>query len=81
MVPDLFMRRVEENGTWSLMSRRMPGAHRGLRKGLTNSTRSNEADGKFRRQVPASELFSKIVDAQIETGTPYAFQGLLQLEE
>jgi ribonucleoside-diphosphate reductase alpha chain len=71
-VPDLFMRRVEEGGVWSLMSPdECPGLTDVYGDAFVELYERYEREGRFRRQVPAAELFSKIVDAQIETGTPY----------
>jgi ribonucleoside-diphosphate reductase alpha chain len=71
-VPDLFMRRVEEGGMWSLMCPdESPGLTEVYGKDFDTLYEKYENEGKYRRQVPASELFGRIVDAQIETGTPY----------
>lgn len=71
-VPDLFMERVQNDGMWSLMC---PHQCQGLQqchgeefKGLYEKY---ESESKFVRQVRARELWSAIIDAQIETGTPY----------
>lgn len=71
-VPDLFMKRVEAGGVWSLMSPdECPGLTDVYGDAFEELYEKYEREGKFRRQVPATELFGKIVDAQIETGTPY----------
>jgi ribonucleoside-diphosphate reductase alpha chain len=71
-IPDLFMERVESDGLWSLMCpNECPGladCHSDTFKSLYESY---EASGKFRRQVPAKKLWQMILDAQIQTGTPY----------
>ena len=71
-VNDLFMKRVKENKTWSLMC---PHICKGLADvyGDEFETLYNkyEKQGKFTKQVPARELWFKICDSQIETGTPY----------
>ncbi len=71
-IPDLFMKRVKENGVWSLMC---PDRC----KKLTTSYGDDfeklytqyENDGHFIRQIPAQKIWMKILEAQIETGTPY----------
>uniref|UniRef100_A0A8D8LR12 Ribonucleoside-diphosphate reductase n=1 Tax=Cacopsylla melanoneura TaxID=428564 RepID=A0A8D8LR12_9HEMI len=71
-IPDEFMRRVESDGQWSLMC---PNQCRGLSDCWGDEFdalyRKYEAQGKFMRQVPARKLWFAILDAQIETGTPY----------
>jgi ribonucleotide reductase alpha subunit len=71
-VPDLFMQRVEDDGVWSLMC---PNQSQGLSachgEEFKTLYESYEAAGKFVRQVKARDLWSAILDAQIETGTPY----------
>jgi len=71
-IPDLFMKRVEENGNWSLFC---PHEAKGLEDcyGDTFETLfvKYEKEGKARRTVPARELWNAILDAQIETGNPY----------
>lgn len=71
-IPDEFMRRVESDGTWSLMC---PNTCKGLSDCFGDEFdelyRSYEKEGKFIRQVPARKLWFAIMDSQIETGTPY----------
>ena len=71
-VPDLFMERVECDGMWSLMcphlSKGLQGCHGEEFRALYEKY---EAEGKFVRQVRARDLWGAILDAQIETGTPY----------
>ncbi|KAL1452867.1 hypothetical protein WDU94_007053 [Cyamophila willieti] len=71
-IPDEFMRRVENDAVWSLMC---PNQCRGLSdcwgEQFDELYRKYEAEGKFMRQVPARKLWFAILDAQIETGTPY----------
>lgn len=71
-VPDLFMERVESDGLWSLMC---PNECPGLADCYGDKFRelytSYEHAGKFRRQIPAKKLWQLILDAQIQTGTPY----------
>lgn len=71
-VPDLFMERVKENKTWSLMC---PDECRGLSDVYGDEFKtlyeSYEREGKFRKQLPAQELWWQILQAQIENGVPY----------
>lgn len=71
-IPDLFMKRVEEKGDWYLMCpNECPGlqdVHSGEFETLYNSYVSAN---KYRKCIPARELWTKILHSQIETGTPY----------
>jgi len=71
-VCDLFMRRVEENGSWSLFCPdECPGLVDSWGKDFEALYEQYEREGKARRVVPAQQLWFKIIEAQIETGTPY----------
>ncbi len=71
-VPDLFMKRVEENGKWSLFCpHEAPGLHECHGKAFEKLYHQYEAEGKARKTIKAQELWFAILDAQIETGTPY----------
>lgn len=71
-VPDLFMKRVEENGMWSLMCpHQCPGLAQCHGEEFDELYSKYESEGRFTRQVRARELWAAILDAQIETGTPY----------
>jgi ribonucleoside-diphosphate reductase alpha chain len=71
-VSDLFMKRVEENGQWSLFC---PHEAKGLEElyGMAFEEQyiRYEQEGKARKTIPARELWNAILEAQIETGTPY----------
>ena len=71
-VSDLFMRRVRNDEMWSLMC---PHQCQGLAscygEEFNDLYEKYEKEGKFVRQVRARELWGAILDAQIETGTPY----------
>ncbi|ETO36923.1 hypothetical protein RFI_00140 [Reticulomyxa filosa] len=71
-IPDLFMQRVKSDGIWSLMC---PNECKGLfevwGKEFEELYINFEKKGKFRKQVKARELWSSILQSQIETGTPY----------
>ena len=74
--PNLFMERVESDGLWSLFS---PDEVPGLidaydspeDKKFTELYTKYERDGKAIKTIKARELWEKILDSQIETGTPY----------
>ena len=71
-IPDLFMQRVETDGVWSLMCPdECPGLADCWGDKFKQLYESYEAAGKFRRQVPAKKVWQLILDAQIQTGTPY----------
>lgn len=75
-IPDLFMQRVEADGNWSLFS---PDTVPGLidaydspdDKKFTMLYERYEAEGKALKTIKARELWEKVLDSQIETGTPY----------
>lgn len=71
-VPDLFMKRVHEDGMWSLMCpHKCPGLSQCYGEEFEKLYEKYEAEGRYVRQVRARELWGAILDAQIETGTPY----------
>ncbi len=71
-IPDLFMQRVESDGPWSLMCpHECPGLADCWGDKFVQLYESYEKAGKFRRQIPAKKLWQLILDAQIQTGTPY----------
>jgi ribonucleotide reductase alpha subunit len=71
-IPDLFMERVEADGEWTLFC---PEEAPGLSDVHSDEFRAlyekYEAEGRGRRKVSAQKLWFKILDSQIETGTPY----------
>jgi ribonucleoside-diphosphate reductase alpha chain len=75
-IPDLFMKRVEEDGVWTLFS---PESVPGLidaydtpeNKAFTELYEKYEAEGNGLKTVKARELWEKVLTSQIETGTPY----------
>ena len=70
--PDLFMRRVEENGEWTLMCpHECPGLSDTHGKKFEKLYKKYESEGKGRKTIKAQELWFKILESQIETGTPY----------
>jgi len=75
-IPDLFMQRVEQNGDWTLFSpEQVPGLIDAYdspdNKAFTELYEKYEAEGKGLKTVKARELWEKVLDSQIETGTPY----------
>lgn len=71
-VSDLFMKRVEENGSWSLFC---PNEAQGLEElygaAFEEQYIRYEQEGRARKTLSARELWNAILEAQIETGTPY----------
>ena len=71
-IPDLFMKRVEEDGPWSLMCpNECPGLADAWGDQFEALYTKYEGQRKYRKQVPAKKLWQMILDAQIQTGTPY----------
>ena len=71
-ISDLFMRRVEEDGQWSLFCpNESPGLHDCYGGEFEALYHKYEEEGRARRTVSARELWFKILESQIETGTPY----------
>ena len=71
-IPDLFMKRVEQGGQWSLMCpNECPGLVDSWGDDFERQYEAYELAGKARKSVKAQELWFAILDAQIETGTPY----------
>jgi ribonucleoside-diphosphate reductase alpha chain len=71
-IPDLFMQRVKANSTWTLMCPdECPGLADVYGDAFVELYEKYEKAGKGRVTVQARELWFKIMDAQMETGTPY----------
>jgi ribonucleotide reductase alpha subunit len=71
-ISDLFMERVKENGKWSLLCpNECPGLSDVYGEKFVELYTKYEASGKARKTVNARDLWFKILDAQMETGTPY----------
>jgi len=71
-VSDLFMQRVEANEDWSLFCpHEAPGLADCWGKEFEKLYKKYEKEGRARRVVKAQELWFAILDAQVETGTPY----------
>ena len=70
--PDLFMKRVEENGDWTLMCpNECPGLADSWGPEFEALYTKYEAEGKGRKTMKAQDLWFKILESQVETGTPY----------
>jgi len=71
-IPDLFMERVQTNGSWTLMC---PNECKGLDGAwgpeFNAMYEKYEAEGKGRKTIKAQQLWFAILDSQVETGTPY----------
>jgi ribonucleoside-diphosphate reductase alpha chain len=71
-IPDLFMQRVKDGGDWSLFCpNEAPGLYDCWGADFEKLYHRYEAEGRARRVVKAQELWFKIMESQIETGTPY----------
>tara|TARA_R110001606_G_scaffold122142_1_gene254897 strand:+ start:1133 stop:3379 length:2247 start_codon:yes stop_codon:yes gene_type:complete len=71
-IPDLFMKRVESNGNWSLFC---PDTAKGLSdvygKEFEDLYEKYESEGLAIKTLPAVEIWKAIIKSQSETGTPY----------
>lgn len=71
-IPDLFMKRVKENGEWTLMCpHECPGLSDTHSADFEALYTKYESEGKGRKTIKAQDLWFKILESQIETGTPY----------
>ena len=71
-IPDLFMKRVEEKGEWTLMCpNECPGMSDVYGDEFDALYLKYESEGKGRKTIKAQDLWFKICESQIETGTPY----------
>jgi ribonucleoside-diphosphate reductase alpha chain len=70
--PDLFMKRVEDNGDWSLFCpNEAPGLGECWGKDFERLYEKYEREGRARKTVKAQELWFAVLESQVETGTPY----------
>jgi ribonucleoside-diphosphate reductase alpha chain len=70
--PDLFMKRVEEEGDWSLFCpNEAPGLADCYGEAFEKLYTKYEQEGRARKTIKARELWAAILDSQIETGNPY----------
>jgi ribonucleoside-diphosphate reductase alpha chain len=71
-IPDLFMKRVEENKEWSLFCpKEAPGLSDCYGEEFERLYEKYEREGKARETIKAQELWFEVLESQIETGTPY----------
>ena len=71
-IPDLFMERVKENGDWTLMCPdECPGLSEVYGDEFNQLYAQYETNGKGRKTMKARDLWFQVLDAQMETGTPY----------
>merc|ERR1711990_987166 len=71
-IPDLFMKRVEEDGQWSLMCpHECPGLHEVWGDQFEELYTRYEKEGRAKKTIKAQKLWYAIIESQIETGTPY----------
>ena len=71
-IPDLFMERVKANGTWTLMCPdECPNLSDVYGDEFVQLYTKYETEGKGRRTINARDVWYQILDAQMETGTPY----------
>jgi ribonucleoside-diphosphate reductase alpha chain len=71
-IPDLFMQRVEADADWTLFSpSEAPNLHETYGEEFETLYCKYEQEGKGRRTMKAREVWQKILESQIETGTPY----------
>ena len=71
-IPDLFMKRVEEGGKWSLFCPdKAPGLSDAVGEEFEALYTKYEDEGKASSTVPAAEVWKAILKSQTETGTPY----------
>ena len=71
-IPDLFMKRVEEGGNWSLFCPdRAPGLSDVYGDAFEALYTKYEEEGRANATVPATEVWKAILKSQTETGTPY----------
>lgn len=71
-IPDLFMKRVEEDGMWSLFCpHECPGLSDTYGAEFEALYSRYEQEGKAKKVVRAQDLWFHVLESQIETGSPY----------
>ena len=71
-IPDLFMKRVEQNGSWSLFCpNECPGLADVWGPEFEALYEKYEVEGKARTTMNAQDLWFAVISSQVETGTPY----------
>ena len=70
--PDLFMKRVEMDGDWTLMCpKECPGLQDCWGEDFEKLYEKYEKEGRGRKTIKARKVWNEIVQSQVETGTPY----------
>ena len=71
-IPDLFMKRLEEKGKWSLMCpNECPGLPDVYGEEFEKLYEKYEEEGRYRKQIDVEDLWRLVTKSQIETGGPY----------
>lgn len=71
-IPDLFMKQVKDDGDWYLFCpHESPGLNESHSKEFEKLYNNYVAAGKYRRKIKARTLWTRIIESQVETGTPY----------
>jgi len=71
-IPDLFMKRVEEDGLWYTMCPdECPGLTDSWGDKFENLYNKYVSEGKYRQKLEARKVMKAILESQLETGTPY----------
>ena len=71
-IPDLFMKQVKDDSDWYLFCpNEAPGLNETHSEEFENLYHSYVAAGKYRRKIKARTLWTRIIESQVETGTPY----------
>jgi len=71
-IPDLFMKRVEENGDWCLMCPHdSPGLADCWGEKFEELYTKYEKEGRYKKKIKAQQVWYAIIESQVETGTPY----------
>ena len=71
-IPDLFMKRVEEDGMWSLFCpHECPGLSDTYGAEFEKLYQSYEEKGMAKKVIRAQDLWFEVLESQIETGSPY----------
>jgi len=71
-IPDLFMKQVKDDGDWYLFCpNESPGLNETHSEEFEKLYQSYVTAGKFRRKIKARALWTRIIESQVETGTPY----------
>lgn len=71
-IPDLFMKQVKEDGDWYLFCpNEAPGLNETHSEEFESKYHAYVKEGKYRRKIKARALWTRIIESQVETGTPY----------